>query len=138
MSYVIAATAFGLLFVLRKRSKIPWWVRAGLAAIGGASLANTGAGAWLAARISDLAGGLASVTGGSAALFAGVAALIMTVIVVYDIAVDKRADKPAMTGLVLLPLLFLAAAGPLAGVGTGITDAIANLGSSGLTTLIGG
>lgn len=139
MSYIIAATAFGLLLVLRKRNKTPWWVRAALAAIGGAGLADSGLGGWLAARISDIAGWVAGVTGApSAALVAGVAALILSVIVVYDIAVDKKADKPAMAGLVLLPLLFIAAAGPLAGAGAGLTEAITNLGTSGLTALVGG
>lgn len=139
MSAIIAATAFALLLVLRKRSKIPWWVNATLAAIGGASLADTGIGSWFASTvIGGVTGWLAGVTGGSGTLVAGVAALILTVIVVYDIAVDKKADKPAMAGLMLLPMLFIAAAGPLAGAGTGLADAVAQLGTSGLSAVVGG
>ncbi|MBA8825306.1 hypothetical protein FHX42_002657 [Saccharopolyspora lacisalsi] len=138
MNFAIALTAFGLLFVLRKRSRTPWWLRAALGLIAGASLANTGLGAWAAARVTDVSGLIGRILNANGALIVGVVALIVSVIVVYDIAVDRKADKPAMIGLIVLPLLFLAAVGPLATAGSGLSDAIAQVASNSIGKLIGG
>lgn len=140
MFYVIAAAAFGLLLVLRKRNKIPalWAVRGALALLGGSALAETGLGGWIAGLVTGLAGWVSGVVGGgSATLFVGVVMLILAVITVYDVAIDRKVDKPAMTGLILLPILFLAAAGPLASAGLSLTGAVNQLGVS-LSSVIGG
>ncbi|MCI2421541.1 hypothetical protein MOQ72_29310 [Saccharopolyspora sp. K220] len=134
MYFVIMIICFVLLWVLRKRNKIPWWVKAALAFVGGSCLANTGVGIWLAGRFTDIANAL--VTPGS--VLVGGVALIVAVVVIYDIAADKKADTAAKLGLILLPVLFLAAVGPLAGAGVGLTDAIADVGANSLGKLIGG
>ncbi len=156
MNYAITLTAFGLLIFLRKKGggggkgapgvgkgagggrKWLQWVRGGLALIGGASLAETGVGVWLAARISDAAGLIAGLFGASSVLAVGAVTLIVTVIVCWDIGVDRVVDKPALIGLVMLPLLFLAAAGPLADAGSGLTSAVADVAASSLGRMIGG
>jgi hypothetical protein len=135
MYFVIMLICFVLLWALRKRTKIPWWVRAALAFIGGSCLANTGIGVWLANRFREIANAL---MGAQGPVLAGGIALIVSVIVIYDIAVDKKADTPAKVGLILLPVLLLAAVGPLAGAGVGLTDAVANMGANSLGKLIGG
>lgn len=143
MNTAIAILAFGLLIFLKKKgSGKKWvtWVQGGLALIGGASLAETGLGVWLAARMSDLGGLVAGIFGGevSGLLVVGVVTFIVTVIVCWDIGVDRVVDKPAMVGLIVLPLLFLAAAGPLADTGSGLTATVAEAASSSLGGLIGG
>lgn len=140
MNVAIAITAFGLLIFLRKKAAKPWmqWVKGALAAIGGASLAETGIGIWLADLLSGAGGLVADLFGTSAGLVVGVATVIMTVVVVWDIVIDRKVDKPAMAGLIVLPLLFLAAAGPLADAGSGLTSSIAQVGADSLGRLIGG
>ncbi|MQA14677.1 MAG: hypothetical protein GEV09_11030 [Pseudonocardiaceae bacterium] len=140
MNFAIMCTAFGLLIFLRKKPAKPWmqWVKGGLAAIGGASLAETGIGVWASGLLSDAGGLIADLFGTSAGLVVGVATLITTVVVCWDIGVDRKVDKPAMAGLIVLPLLFLAAVGPLADVGSGLTASIAQVGAESLGRLIGG
>lgn len=135
MSWAIMLTAFGLLAVLWKRKKgNPWWLKASLVFIGGASLAETSLGAWLAARISDLVG---IIPAPSAVVIGGVT-LILVVLTVYDIGVDRKADKTSLICLTLLPVLFLAGIGPLAEAGSGLSEAIAQVGANSIGRLIGG
>jgi hypothetical protein len=153
MNFAIALTAFGLLVFLRKKgagsggglrrgagSGGGWkqWVQAGLAAIGGASLAETGIGIWLSERLSDAGALVGSVFDSSGGLVVGVAMVITTVVVVWDIGVDRVVNQPALVGLIVLPLLFLAAVGPLAAAGSGLTDSIAQAAAGSLGQLIGG
>lgn len=160
MNYAIAVVAFGLYFFLRKKGggaskggagkggkggagggggkKWLAWVLGSLALLGSASIAATGLGDWIARMISAAAGGVAGLVGFSGALLLGAIVLIMTVITLWDICVDRQVDKPAMTGLFVLPLLFLAAAGPLADSGAALTGTVADAGSNGIGGLIGG
>lgn len=140
MSWVVMLTAFGLLLVLRKRSKPSWlWVvNAALAAIAGAALVETGIGSWLMGVLSSLAGWVGGIVGASATMVAGVAMLILTVMVVLDIAFDRRADKVAILGLILLPMLFLIAGGPVAEGGSQLVASVRDLGTGLLGPLIGG
>lgn len=134
MSWAIMITAFALLFVVwRKRKGAPWWLRTALVLIAGASLADTALGGWLAARLSDLLGLIPAPT----PLLIGGATLVGLVYVVYEL-LDKKADKREMVVLAILPTLFLAGVGPLANTGTGLSDAVAQIGSNSIGHLIGG
>lgn len=134
MSWAIMITAFALLFVVwRKRKGAPWWLRTALVLIAGASLADTALGGWLAARLGDLLGLIPAPT----PLLIGGATLVGLVYVVYEL-LDKKADKREMVVLAILPTLFLAGVGPLANTGTGLSDAVAQIGSNSIGHLIGG
>jgi uncharacterized membrane protein len=138
MSYLICIAAYGLLWVINSRSAIKkWWLIAALAAIGGCSFANTGIGGWCAGMLRTILGLPASWFGASAAMLAAIVALLMIVMVGYDIGKDHKTDRPAMVGLALLPMLFAIAAGPIGTGGVKVSDAIANIGTHGLT-LLGG
>lgn len=139
-SFVIAATAFALLLILRKRSKpkILWAVNAALAAIGGAALADTFIGDWIGAVFSAVGGWVGGIAGASATAVIGVVMLALVVMVIFDIAVDRRADTAAIVGLVLLPTLFVVASGPVAGGGSELFAAIREAGGGALGSLIGG
>lgn len=134
MSWAIMITAFALIFVIwRKRKGAPWWLRTALVLIAGASLADTSLGVWLATRFADL---LSLIPAPTAVLIGG-ATLVGIVYVAYELA-DKKADKREMVVLALLPTLFLAGVGPLAETGSGLSDAVAQVGSNSIGHLIGG
>lgn len=134
MSWAIMITAFALIFVIwRKRKGAPWWLRTALVLIAGASLADTSLGVWLAARFADL---LSLIPAPTTVLIGG-ATLVGIVYVAYELA-DKKADKREMVVLALLPTLFLAGVGPLAETGSGLSDAVAQVGSNSIGQLIGG
>ncbi|RCW45140.1 hypothetical protein DFQ14_103104 [Halopolyspora algeriensis] len=135
MSWAIMIVAFGLLWVIWKRKKAsPWWLKASLVFIGGASLAETSLGAWLAARLTDIAGLIPAPN----AYVIGGATLILLVLTIYDIGVDRKADKTSLICLTILPVLFLAGIGPLAEAGSGLSEAIAQVGANSIGRLIGG
>lgn len=140
MGWLITLTAVGLLLILRKRSNPRWlWmVKAALAAFAGAGLAETGLGAWLAGVLRSLGGWVGGVFGAPAGPTLSVLALLIAVVVVLDIAVDHKADRAAIAGLILLPLLFVGAAGPVADGGSQLFAAIHGAAAAALGPLIGG
>ena len=142
MGYLVAVAAFGLWAVLQKKmaGRIAmrlWFVPPALLLIGSASLADTGLGSLLAQVISAVVGWPAGLAGVSGSLVVGVIGLLLLIATALDLK-DRHADGIAKTGLVMLPLLAIAAAGPLADTGTGLFDQVANFGQHGLTSLIGG
>lgn len=142
MDFAVAIVAGGLYFILGRKltgtlAAKAWFLRPAMLLICAASLANTVLGVWGA----KAAGGLLGWIGGwfdvSAALLAGAVGLLLLVGTVLDLK-DKRPDGIAKTGLVLLPILAMVAAGPLAVQGSGLFDSIAQASRSGLSTMIGG
>ncbi|MGJ7908696.1 hypothetical protein ACOQFL_19690 [Actinopolyspora sp. H202] len=135
MSWAIMIVAFGLVAILWKRKKAnPWWLKSSLVFIGGCSLADTALGAWLAARINEIVG----IVPVNSSIVVGAATLLLIVLTVYDIGIDRKADKTALICLVVLPVLFLAGVGPLAEAGSGLTEAISQVGANSIGRLIGG
>lgn len=142
MGYLVAAAAFGLWAVLKRKmtgrvAMRLWFVPPALLLIGSASLANTGLGAWVAGLIGAVIAWPAGLIGVSAAAAIVVVGLLLLVATVFDLK-DRNADGIAKTGLILLPILAIAASGPLAASGAGLFDQVANAGTNGLTSLIGG
>lgn len=143
MSYIVALAAFGLWAVLTSKlkgklaSKL-WFLRPALLLIGSASAANTGVGVWIADHlVAGVLGWAAGMVGIAGALVAGVIVLILAIATALDLK-DRSADGIAKMGLIALPILVLAAAGPLAANGAGLFDSIAGLGTSGLSAIVGG
>lgn len=136
MSYFVAIVCFALALLLNKKwgKWNKWWLVAPLVIIGSGAFANTEAGAWVAGLLGDLIGFPASWMGASASLLATAAVIILIPMVVYGYIHDHRADKTEMAGTVLLPLLFIVAAGPLAVQGATLFDSAAAIG----TNLFGG
>lgn len=142
MGYLVAVAAFGLWTVLKRKmtGRIAmrlWFVPPALLLIGSASLANTGLGAWVAGLVGTVIGWPAGLVGVSGTLAVGVVALLLLIATALDLK-DRNADGIAKTGLIMLPILAIAAAGPLFDAGAGLFDQVANAGQSGLTSLIGG
>lgn len=142
MGYLVAIAAFGLWAVLKRKltgraaSRL-WFAPPALLLIGSASLANTGLGAWIAGLLVDVVAWVASFVAVSATAAIGVVMLILLVATALDLK-DKQADGIARTGLILLPILAMSAAGPLPEATGGLFSSVANLGTNGLTSLIGG
>lgn len=128
-----------ILLLLQKKWKKwrKWWVVAIVTALFAASLAATSLGGWLAGLLASLLGVIAGWIGVTGALLAAVAVLVFIPAVIYGFVHDHKADKWEMTGLILLPLLFIIASGPVAAHGGTLTDAVAGFGSNGLSYLVG-
>lgn len=140
MSWVIAIVSFALLLILRKRTKpkMLWIISAALAAIGGAALANTWLGVWIAQLLAGLLGWLGGLLGAPGTLLAGGLVLLCVVVTVLDIAADRRADRAAIISLIALPLLILISAGPVTGGVSQFYDAVSQAGRSSVGDLVGG
>lgn len=136
MSWAILFTSIGLTWVVwnAKRWK-PFWLRAGLVFIVGASLAETGLGVWIAKRLNDLLG--LFVTGAPATTIVSGVVLVGIVYVIYQLG-DKSADKREMIVLVLLPTLCLVAVGPIAETWSGLSDSAYQVAMSSIGRGIGG
>lgn len=134
MSWVILFVSLGLLVIVWKRKKgAPWWLKTALVLMFGASLADTALGGWLSGIILSVLGLLP----GPTTAIAGGLGLILTVIVIYGL-VDKSADKPEMICLAVLPMVFLAAAGPFAAAGSSLFGSIGDVGQATISRVVGG
>ena len=140
MSWVIAVVSFVLLAMLRKRSKpsFLWIIVAALAAIGGAAFFATGLGGWVTGLSAGLLGWLGGLFGASATQLAGGVVLILVIAIVLDIAVDRRADRVAVAGLIALPMLIVIASGPVANGVSEFYEAVGTAGESSVGRLVGG
>lgn len=113
-----------------------WWIPPALLLVGSSSLSNTFVGIWSA----KILGGLLGFFGGwfhvSSALIAGVSGLLLFAATLWDLAVDRKPDGIAKTGLMMLPILALIAAGPAAADGRGLFDTIDHAATSQMHSLI--
>lgn len=131
--WAITVTAFVLLFICMRQSRIPWWVNAGLALIGGVGLVGTFVGDWVTSAL----GATAPVVNLSTAVLSGLL-MLMALIVAVCTLLDKQADKMTILALAMLPVLFTVASGPLADAGSQMTSTVREAGGGGLSSLIGG
>lgn len=127
VAFAVAIVCYVLMRMSAKSKHAPWWVVVAFALLGGACLASTPVGGWVAGRLSAW----------FAPVLIGAVALILVVGIYFDLR-DKKADKFARVGLWILPILLLAATGPLASVGQGITGGISDAGTASIGKLIGG
>lgn len=143
MSWIVFLAGVGLLVILRGRSpkmlaKVMWVLLGFLAFVTGAALANIALGQWTAAIMTGLFGWVGGWFGTSAGTVGGLVLLLVAVVVVLDL-MDKKADSAALAGLIVIPLLIVAAAGgPIASAGSQLYSAAEQLGMSSLGKLVGG
>lgn len=129
---VMFAVAVVAIVLMSKASKannkyIHWVLVPGLALIGGSCFAATGPGAWIAQKLGSAVG----------PLLIGAISLILMFVIYLDLR-DKKADKTARFGLMILPILFIAGTGPLADLGQTATSGVAEFGAASIGRLIGG
>lgn len=129
-----------LLAVLWKRNKpkFLWFVKPILAGFGAAAFSQTDWGQTIAGWILGALGWVGDWFGISGAVVAGILTAALVLIVVLDIVADRVANAPAIGALLVLPLLFLIAAGPIADGGREISGNVANAGQSSVGRLVGG
>jgi hypothetical protein len=143
VSWVVLISAVGMLMILRNHSpkflaKIMWAVNGMLAFIAGAALIDTWLGQWVSSLIAGLGGWVGGWVGAAGGVVVGVALLLVAVLVVLDL-LDLKADSAAIAGLIVMPLLIVAAAGgPVADAGSQLYAAAQQIGMSSLGQLVGG
>jgi len=135
MAWVTLLFIVALWFILKKKTKAlkKWYVKSILFAIFSVSLAQTIVGGWLVAGLRWLIG-LTTLPIGA---LGGALVLLALIVLIADIWKDKKADKLAQAAILLLPILFVVAAGPIAPTGKGLTDSFANISANGLAFLTG-
>jgi hypothetical protein len=135
MAWVTLLFIVALWFILKKKTKAlkKWYVVSILFAIFSVSLAQTIVGGWLVAGLRWLIG----LTRLPIGALAGALVLLALIVLVADIWKDKKADKLAQVAILLLPILFVVAAGPIAPTGRNLTDSFANISANGLAFLTG-
>lgn len=140
MAWLMTIFAALVLVLLHKKWKKwkKWWLVGIVTALFACSLAATPLGGWLAGLLASLLGWIGGWINTPGALLGAVLVLIGIPAVIYGFVHDKKADKWEMGALILLPLLFIIAAGPVAANGGTLTDAIAGFGSNGLSYLVSG
>lgn len=92
-------------------------------------------GCGIAGAASGIGGGIRSVLG---VYGVGVVMLIALLVIAIDVGVKHESNKAAIGALILLPMLFVAASGPLANAGEQITTTVNGKTESGLSNLLGG
>lgn len=131
VSFAVAVACFIVIRLLRKRDtsnkKTPWLIVPALALIGGSALAATVVGSFISGTINSFVG----------SMIVGVAILALIVAIYLDLR-DKKCDKVALFGLILLPILFQAGTGPLADLGERASNGINELGTNSIGRMIGG
>lgn len=124
-----------LYWLLKKKSSLlsKWWVTLILFLLFGIFIAQTIVGGWIGSMMRSISGWM----GMSVGAVAG-AILVLALVTIYlDCRHDKKADALAKISVVLLPLLFVFAAGPIAPTGRNLTDALSNLFTHGFTAVTG-
>lgn len=143
MSWIIFLAAIGLLMIFRKHSpkflaKVMWAVNGLLAFMAGGALVDIFLGQWLASLASGLFGWVGSWFGVGGGVVGGLVLLLVAVVVVLDL-LDLKADSAAVAGLILIPVLIVAAAGgPIADAGSQLYAGAQRIGMSSLGQLVGG
>lgn len=128
VTFAVAVVCFVLMRMAMNNSKnAPWWLVPTLAVMGGASLSATFIGKWAAERINNFIG----------PLLVGAVVLILIASIVFDLR-DRKADKTARIGLIVLPILFMAGSGPLAELGNSVSGGISQAAAASIGALLGG
>lgn len=143
MTFIVAGFCLALYVLVTKKltGKLApklWWLRPSLLFMFSASLAAT----WLGELLAGWLGGLFDwITdlfdvGAGGELIAGALLVLMVLGTVLDLK-DKKPDGFAKTGLIMIPLLALIAAGPIASGTRDLTGKVSDGAENGVTSIIG-
>jgi hypothetical protein len=138
MAWLLLLVTAGLAWLLHKKWKKwrKWYVVALVTALLACALASTNLGGWLASLLGGLLGLIGGLIGVSGSLIGAVLMLLFIPAIVYGFWHDRKADKWEVSLLILLPLLFVVASGPVAAHGGGLVTAVSHFGTSGLGYLV--
>jgi len=140
MAWLMTIFTGGVLLLLHKKWKKwkKWWVVLVVCTLFACSLAATSLGGWLAGLLASLLGLIGGWISTPGALLGTVLMILGSAAVIYGFVHDRKADKWEQGLLIVLPLLFIISAGPVAAGGGTLTDAVSGFGSQGLAYLVGG
>lgn len=129
-----------LMWLLHKKWKKwnKWYIVAATTLLLSCALASTNLGGWLASLLGDLLGFLGGLISISGALIGAILVIPMILAVIYGFVHDRKADKWEISLVILLPLMFVIASGPVAAHGGDLTVAVSHFGSDGLGYLVHG
>lgn len=140
MYFLSALIVAGIYTLIRKRGKIPWFIKGAVLFASSCLFALSDVGQWLGLKVF---GGFFHAVGsliGHGVTGAAIATGVMILLLlgtILDIAHDRKIDKIASAGLTWLPVLCLAAAGPVAAGFLNVTNSVAVATMSGFTHAIG-
>lgn len=133
---ISSALALALLWKANK-PKFLWLVKPVLACIAGSSFAETGFGNTVAGWIGGIAGWVGSWFGIGGSIIAAIVVLGLVIILFREIVVGRNSNSVELVALLVLPMLFLVSAGPIAQSGSQIAAAWANMGQASIGRLVG-
>ncbi|MEU4673962.1 hypothetical protein AB0F91_39905 [Amycolatopsis sp. NPDC023774] len=125
-----------LYFILKRKTSAlsKWYVKSLLYAMFSVALSQTQIGGWLAGLLRKIVN---LIPGAPVGAIGGALVLLAVIVLVADVWKDRKADRLAQISILLLPLLFVFAAGPIAPTGRNLTDSFANISTNGLAFLTG-
>ncbi len=141
-NFLLFLVTLAILLIVRKAAGGAKWlgtVCVALAFVAGIFLAaSPPGGSWLAGGIRWFLGIIGGITGVAGPLIAGGILLVLTVIVVVDVAISRKGDSKTHNVLIIVPVLAIIAAGPVAEMWTSIGDTVQTAGGGGISRAIGG
>lgn len=137
MFFLAALFLYAVWFMIRKRSKLPWMVAPLVLLLSSCALSFSAVGQWLGTALTAIIGWPAGLFGVTAAAAVTVVLVLLVLGIVIDL-VDKKANKVAVAGLFLVPLLALSAAGPVTQLVNELRSGVAEVGTTGVSRIIGG
>jgi hypothetical protein len=139
--YIISALVLLITWMLirkRKAKWIPWFLAPIVLFLASTAFALSDFGRWVARVPFGWLTGIPAAFGGpSAAVTATCVLALLLLATLLDLLADKKADKWAKTGIMLIPLLALIAVGPLSQSMNNVTTNVGRVGTQGIDALTG-
>jgi len=137
MFLLAAVFLFVVYLIIKKRKKIPWFIPPAVLFTAFCSFSLSGPGGWAGGVLANIVGWPAGWFG--VGITTAVTALLVLLVLVAVVDMwDKKANKFAIAAFVLVPLLALSAAGPVAQLINEVRGGVSEIGTSGVSSLVGG
>ena len=137
MPWVVLLATAGLVLIARRRAKKllkKWFIIVPIVALAACAFADTGLGIWVADLLGKLLAMVCSWFDAPYTLVALILLFFALIIAGLDLR-DRKADKPVIICLSLIPLLFLIGSSTIATKGAGFTTALVDVVGSALNAL---